>query len=74
MSENTGWICPKCGAVHAPSVKRCDCVQQKKQCDDPLAPFREVAERTKWTHKRNPFEDMPRFEFMVRPWLVTYTT
>lgn len=21
----SGWICPRCQAVHAPSVKRCDC-------------------------------------------------
>lgn len=21
----SGWICPRCQTVHAPSVKRCDC-------------------------------------------------
>lgn len=72
-----GWICPKCGAVHAPSIKLCDCVQPKKPYDDQLAPFREDAARQalgkKWVHRpENPFENMPRFDFMVRPWLVKY--
>lgn len=25
MFGNTGWICPRCGKVHAPFVPSCDC-------------------------------------------------
>lgn len=24
---NTGWECPRCGKVHAPVVKFCDCIR-----------------------------------------------
>lgn len=26
--NNTGWICPKCGAVHAPHINTCLCTKQ----------------------------------------------
>lgn len=26
---NTGWLCPRCNVVHAPSVLRCECKAQK---------------------------------------------
>ena len=26
--NNEGWICPKCGKVHAPWVPECDCYKQ----------------------------------------------
>lgn len=25
MNEITGWVCPKCGRVHAPWVANCEC-------------------------------------------------
>lgn len=25
MTENIGWVCPRCGKVHAPFVPSCDC-------------------------------------------------
>ena len=28
-SPNTGWVCPKCQRVHAPSVKMCLCAGAK---------------------------------------------
>jgi hypothetical protein len=31
----TGWICPRCSVVHAPSVLRCDCKPVEKP---PVAP------------------------------------
>lgn len=27
---NTGWICPRCSVVHAPSVLRCECKAAEK--------------------------------------------
>lgn len=26
----TGWICPKCGAVHAPHINTCNCYLQTR--------------------------------------------
>lgn len=26
----TGWICPKCGRVHAPWIPQCDCIAETK--------------------------------------------
>ena len=30
MGNNTGWICPVCGKVHAPWVPSCECNGQIK--------------------------------------------
>lgn len=30
MGNNTGWICPVCGRVHAPWVPSCECKGQIK--------------------------------------------
>lgn len=30
MKNNTGWICPVCGKVHAPWVPSCECSEQIK--------------------------------------------
>lgn len=26
ITNNTGWVCPKCGQVHAPWVSQCYCM------------------------------------------------
>lgn len=31
MNYKEGWVCPKCGAVHAPWIPGCDCYKQKQQ-------------------------------------------
>jgi hypothetical protein len=34
---NTGWLCPRCNVVHAPSVLRCDC-KAVEQPPEPTKP------------------------------------
>ena len=29
QQTQTGWVCPKCGRVHAPWVRSCDCTAQE---------------------------------------------
>lgn len=31
-----GWLCPRCGTINAPDVKRCECEPGITQPDEPL--------------------------------------
>ena len=31
--ESVGWVCPVCGSVHAPDVKKCKCVKTASESE-----------------------------------------
>lgn len=38
IKKNYGWICPKCGRVHAPHIDACPCSEHKDYWNQPIYP------------------------------------
>ena len=38
IKKNYGWICPKCGRVHAPHINTCPCSEHKDYWTQPIYP------------------------------------
>ena len=49
MTEQFGWICPRCGKVHAPSVKECSCSPAPRR--SPIPVDYDLLEETPWCSK-----------------------
>lgn len=66
MSEQTGWICPKCGRVYAPWVKECEACNPVK-----VAPTPEP-----WTqpYPRYPYPWTTPYPYPEVPPTITYFT
>lgn len=59
----TGWICPRCDVVHAPSVLRCECKKNSCTVSAPSEPF-EALQRAR-AEKRTPGEAAAEVEARI---------
>lgn len=51
---NTGWLCPRCNVVHAPSVLRCECKATDKAPTVPGTTYDEWVREQKRKHTTLP--------------------